>query len=75
MFEEIKDILLEQLDIREEEITLESNLVEDFKADSLDLMELATFVEEKYNINISKEDIKKIIKVKDIIEIIKLKKG
>lgn len=74
MLEELKEILMEQFDILEDEIDLESNIAEDFKADSLDIVELASIVEEKYDIRFEKEDLKKIVKVKDIIKLIKEKK-
>lgn len=75
MLEEIKELIIEQLDVEREEITLESKFVEDLGADSLDLMELASSFEEKYEVNIDKEELKKIVKVGDIVELIKIKKG
>lgn len=75
MFEEVKNIILEQFDIDENEITLDSNIVEDFKADSLDLIELCSAIEEKYDINLEKNELKKIVKVKDLIKIIEEKKS
>ena len=75
MLEEIKELIIEQLDVEREEITLESKFVEDLGADSLDLMERASSVEEKYEVTIDKEELKKIVKVGDIVELIKIKKG
>ncbi len=75
MLEEIKELIIEQLDVEREEITLESKFVEDLGADSLDLMELASSFEEKYEVAIDKEELKKIVKVGDIVELIKIKKG
>ena len=75
MLEEIKDLIIPQLDVEREEITLESKFVEDLGADSLDLMELASSFEEKYEVAIDKEELKKIVKVGDIVELIKIKKG
>ena len=67
MLEEIKELIIEQLDVESGEITL--------GADSLDLMELASSFEEKYEVTIDKEELKKIVKVGDIVELIKIKKG
>lgn len=75
MFEEIKELILDQLDIEENQITMDSRFVEDFGADSLDLVELSSIVEEKYQISFSKEDRDNITKVSDLIELIKSKKG
>ena len=75
MLEEIKELIIEQLDVEREEITLDSKFVEDLGADSLDLMELASTLEGKYEVTIDKEELKKIVKVGDIVELIKIKKG
>ena len=75
MLEEIKELIIEQLDVESGEITLESKFVEYLGADSLDLMELASSFEEKYEVAIDKEELKKIVKVGDIVELIKIKKG
>ena len=75
MLEEIKELIIEQLDVEREEITLDSKFVEDLGADSLDLMELASTLEEKYEVSIDKGELKKITKVGDVLELIKIKKG
>ena len=56
MIEEIRELILEQLDVEREEITLDSRFVEDLGADSLDLMELASSLEEEYGVSIDKEE-------------------
>jgi acyl carrier protein len=75
MIEEIRKLILEQLDVEREEITLDSRFVEDLGADSLDLMELASSLEEEYGVSIDKEELKKIVKVGDVVELITDKKG
>lgn len=75
MIEEIRELILEQLDVEREEITLDSRFVEDLGADSLDLMELASSLEEEYRVSIDKEELKKIVKVGDVVELITDKKG
>jgi hypothetical protein len=75
MIEEIRELILEQLDVEREEITLDSRFVEDLGADSLDLMELASSLEEEYGVSIDKEELKKIVKVGDVVELITDKKG
>jgi acyl carrier protein len=75
MIEEIRELILEQLDVEREKITLDSRFVEDLGADSLDLMELASSLEEEYGVSIDKEELKKIVKVGDVVELITDKKG
>ncbi len=70
MLEGLKEIILEQLDVDSNEITLDANIVEDLGADSLDIIEIATSLEEKYGITIEKEEMKNIVKVGDLINLI-----
>ena len=70
MLEGLKEIILEQLDVDSNEITLDANIVEDLGADSLDIIEIATSLEEKYGITIEKEEMKNIVKVGYLINLI-----
>lgn len=54
MFEKIKNILLEQLDIEEKDIKLESKLIEDLGADSLDVAEIVSAIEGQFNVEFAK---------------------
>lgn len=71
MLEKMKKILAEQLDIDESEITLESRFKEDLDADSLDLFELLTTMEEEYSIEIPAEDMEKLTTVGSVIDYLK----
>ena len=73
MFEEIKEILLEQLDIDEKDIKLESKLIDDLGADSLDVAEIVSAVENKFNLEFSKEDLNKVETIQDIIDLLEKK--
>lgn len=75
MLEEIKEIILEQLDVNEKELNENTRIVEDLGADSLDVVEILNTVENKYNIEILKEDISKIHTIKDIKEYIEKRKN
>ena len=73
MLEKMKKILSEQLDIDENEITPESRFKEDLDADSLDLFELLTTLEEQYDIEIPAEDMEGLTTVGKVIDYLKAK--
>lgn len=68
MFERVKEIIEEQLNLDGVEITMESRFKEDLEADSLDLFELVMAFEEEYGVEIPSEDLEKITTVGSIIE-------
>ncbi len=69
-FEKIKGMLVEKLGISEDKITLESEIVKDLGADSLDLVEMLLSMEENFGITISDEQTENIKTVKDIVDLI-----
>ena len=73
MLTEIRPRIAQQLNIPVDSITADSKLVDDLKADSLDIVELVTSLEEEYNIEISDEDIKNIRTVGDVVRFIESK--
>jgi acyl carrier protein len=50
VYEQVKEILVERLDIDEGDVTLEASLRDDLKADSLDLVELIMDLEERFGV-------------------------
>jgi acyl carrier protein len=58
--ERVKQIIVEQLGVNENEVTPEAKFVDDLGADSLDLVELVMALEEEYNTEISDEEAEKI---------------
>ncbi len=70
MFEEIRREIAEQLNIPEENITMETRFIEDLKADSLDLVELVMDLEDKYGIEIPDEQLAEVKTVGEIVNFI-----
>ncbi len=73
MFERVKEIIEEQLNLDGVEITEESRFKEDLQADSLDLFELVMAFEDEYGVEIPSEDLEKITTVGSVIEYMKAK--
>ena len=60
--------IAKQLDLPEEEITMESRLIEDLKADSLDIVELIMDLEQQYGVQIPDDELPNIHCVGDIVK-------
>ena len=70
MFEKIQEILVEVLGVEKDSVTMDSNLMNDLNADSLDALDIATQIEESLSVKIPDEDFAKFETVKDIVEYI-----
>ena len=70
VLEKVKAILVEELDVEEENIKLESKIKDDLGADSLDLFELISKIEDELDITIDEEDYGKLVTVGDIVNYI-----
>lgn len=64
----IKEIISDQLGLREDEVKSEASFVDDLGADSLDIVELIMAMEEEFEIEIPDEDAEKILTVTDAID-------
>ena len=71
IFEKIKNIIVEQLQVSEASITEESSFIDDLGADSLDLVELIMALEEEFGIEIPDADAEKVVTVGDVVNYIK----
>lgn len=74
-FEAVRDIIVDTLSCDADQITLDTNLIEDLEADSLEVVELSMALQEKLGVGIADEDLEKIKTVKDILDYIKSKQA
>lgn len=67
VFEKVKEIIVEQLEVEEDIVTSDASFADDLEADSLDIVELMMAIEEEFNIEISDDDADKISTVGDAV--------
>jgi len=70
-FEKLRSIIVEVLNVDEDEVTMTTTFVDDLGADSLDVFQIITGIEDEFDIEISQEDAEKIVSVGDAVEQIK----
>ena len=70
VFDKIKDIIVEQLDVEEDAVTMEASITEDLGADSLDVVDLVMSIEESFDVEIPDEEVENIKTVGDIVKYI-----
>lgn len=70
IFDEVKEIIVEQLGVEADKVTMEASFIDDLGADSLDIVEFIMALEEKYNTEIADEVAEKMSTVKDVVEYI-----
>lgn len=71
----VKDIIVEQLGVKPEQVTLEAKFIEDLGADSLDTVELVMALEEEFGQEIPDEEAEKLQTVGDVIKYIEEHQG
>lgn len=67
VFDKIKELIVEQLEVSEDDINMETNLMQDLDADSLDAVEIIMAIEESYEIEIHDEEVEKLQTVADLV--------
>lgn len=71
MFEKIKEIIVDKLNIDDDSfITLDTDLMEDLNADSLDAVEIIMDIEDEFDISVDEDDVENIRTIADIINYI-----
>ncbi|TDP55985.1 acyl carrier protein [Aminicella lysinilytica] len=67
-FDKIRDIIVEQLSVDESMVTMDTNLMKDLEADSLDAVEIIMAIEEEFDIEIPDEEAEKFQLVGDLVK-------
>jgi acyl carrier protein len=75
IFERVKKVTVEELDVKPEEVTMEASFTDDLGADSLDVVELVMAFEDEFEIDIPDEEVGEIKTVGNAVDYISKKKA
>ena len=67
IFDRIRDIIIEQLQVEESDVNMDTNLMKDLSADSLDAVEIIMAIEDEYGIEIPDEEAENMQTVGDLV--------
>ena len=70
VFEKVRNILVEQLDVEEEKVSMEASIIDDLGADSLDVVDLVMSLEDEFDVEIPDDQVKNMKTVGDIVKYI-----
>jgi acyl carrier protein len=70
VFEKVRDILAEQLDLDPDSIQMDSRLLDDLGADSLDVVDLVMAIEDEFSIEVSDEALENMTTIADAVNYI-----
>lgn len=70
IFDKLKELVVDQLGVEEDEVTMEASMQDDLGADSLDLVDLVMSAEEEFGVKVADEDLENIKTVGDIVNYI-----
>ena len=73
VLEKVREILCDQLDVEEEQVTLDASITDDLGADSLDVVDLVMSIEEEFDLEFPDEEVENIKSVGDIVKYIESK--
>ena len=68
MFEKLKEILVEEIDINPDKIVPSAELINDLEINSLELAELVLLCEEQFDINIDEDAARTFVTIQDVVE-------
>ena len=70
VFERIREIICDQLDLEEDKVTMDSDIMEDFEADSLDVVDLVMSIEDESGLEVPDDQIENFRTVGDVVRYI-----
>lgn len=70
VFEKVREIIVEQLNVDESDVIMDTHLMKDLEADSLDAVEIIMAIEDEYGIEIPDEDAEKFQSVSDLVKFV-----
>ncbi len=70
VFERVRELICSQLDLDEDRVTMDSNILEDFDADSLDLVDLVMSLEDEFGIEVPDDQVENFHTVGDVVRYI-----
>jgi len=73
VFDKIKSIIVEQLGVEEAQVALETHLMKDLEADSLDAVEIIMAIEDEFDLEVPDEAAEKFQSVGDIVKYVEEK--
>ena len=73
VFEKIREIIMEQLNVDQDAVTMDTHLMKDLEADSLDAVEIIMAIEDEFEIEIPDDDAEKFQNVSDIVRFVEEK--
>jgi acyl carrier protein len=71
ILDKVKEVIVEQLNVEEDDVNEEASFIDDLGADSLDIVELVMALEEQFSVSIPDEEAENIKTVGDAVEYIK----
>lgn len=75
LFDQLKAIIVDQLDVAPDDVSPESSFTDDLGADSLDMVELIMAIEEKMGVHIEQKEARNLPTVGDVLEFVEAQKG
>lgn len=70
VFDKVKALIAEQLDIDESKITIDTDIVKDLNADSLDIVEMLMKIEDEYGLVVADEDVVNLKTIRGVVDYI-----
>lgn len=70
VFEKVREMLCEQLELDEDQVTMDSVIMEDFDADSLDVVDLAMNIEDEFGVEVPDDALQTFRQISDVVHYI-----